>query len=267
MSTGQTTICNMALAHIGARTTIASLSEQSKEAQALSVWYESMLEATLRAAHWNFARKQNYLTLLQTTANVVTTVTSTQTSTTTVTTSTSNLPSNVPVPWVNEYAYPADCVQMRYLLPQFQNVPGTTPGVPTFPDYIGPPVRFLDSWDEDANGNDIKVVLTNQQQAIGVYTRLVTNEAMFDSLFVDAFAAILASRICVQLTGDKALAKQKYDIAMQLTREAQARDGNEGLTIQDSIPDWIRTRGYASDWAFPDGSYYYGGPQALSLVV
>jgi hypothetical protein len=244
--TDQVTIANQALALAGSRNQIANLQENSKEAQAVNLWYNSTRDSLLRAAHWNFARKQIYLSLLN---------------------SINNTGQTVPPPWVNEYAYPGDCVAIRYLMPQFQSIPGDLPGVPTMPDYIGPPVRFIISADVDANNNDIKVILTNQDTAIGVYTKQITNESLFDSTFVDAFGALLASRICVQLTGDKALAKSRFDLANGLVREAQKTNGNEGLRIQDVAPDWMRVRGYASDWAFPDGSMYFYGPQALTLIM
>lgn len=245
MSTDQTKICNMALALVGSRSTIANIQEQSKEAQALSVWYDPTREAVLRACHWDFARRQEALSLISSTNNS----------------------QAVPPPWVNEYMYPSDCIQMRYLLPQFQSVPGMLPGMPTMPEYIGPPVRFIIGNDKDQWGNDRRIILTNQDQSIGVYTKDVSNTGIFDPSFVEAFSFLLASRVCIQLTGDKSLAKVRFEHAVAVVNSAQARNGNEGLRVQDVATDWMRVRGYASDWAFPEGSMYFFGPQALTLIM
>jgi hypothetical protein len=39
-----------------------------------------------------------------------------------------------------------------------------------------------------------------------------------------------------------------------------------GSRSSTSVPDWIRVRGYASDWAYPPGSYFTIQPQALTMV-
>ena len=243
--TDQVTIANLALSAIGTRSTISSLTEGSAESNQINLHWQPALNRMLRAAPWNFARKQINLTLLRD--------------------STATPAGNVPPPWVYEYAYPSDCLALRYLMPTFQNVAGQNSMV-VVPDYIGPPVRYLVSSDVDSSGNDIKVILTNQYQAIAVYTKSINNPALFDDTFVEAFANYLAWRIAIPLSGDKALAKMALEISTQRVIEAKAENGNEGLVVIDSTPDWIRTRGYLSDWSFPDGGYNEYGPSALSFV-
>ncbi|WP_017773845.1 hypothetical protein [Paraburkholderia kururiensis] len=240
----QVTIANLALAGIGTRSTISSLQEGSAEALAISLQWDAALDATLRGAHWNFARKQASLALLND--------------------ATQNQP--VPTPWQYEYALPPDCLLARFVMPMVQSTPGSLPGVSSLPAYVGPPVRFLLGVDSDASGNDIAVILTNQASAILVYTKRITNPQLFDAEFVQAFAATLSAFIAIPLTGDKSLAKMRMDVAQEWLFKAQARNGNEGLTIVDSTPDWMRVRGYASDWAYPDGGYFYYGPQALTII-
>jgi len=241
----QVEIANMALDVIGTRSTIASLTEGSIESNAISRHWSNALDSVLRAAHWNFARKQIALTLLQ-----------------------DGTAGGTPLaPWLFEYAYPSDCVMARYVMPPIQVTP--VAGYVSQPSpvaAIGAPVRFLVSADSDSNGNPISVILTNQPQAVGIYTFRNTNTAMWDPLFVQCFAAYLGSRICITLTGDKTMMKEAVQMASQYSLDAQAKSGNEGITVIDSTPDWMRVRGYASDWAYPDGGMFSYGPQALTMV-
>ncbi|CAJ0778761.1 hypothetical protein LMG7141_00796 [Ralstonia condita] len=245
MSTSsQVAIANMALDAIGTRSTIAAMNEGSAEANAINRHWDNAVASVLRAAHWNFARKQVALTLLQDGTNGGT----------------------VPTPWLYEYAYPSDCLLMRYLMPLIQVQPVSVVGSASPVAAYGPPVKFVIGTDVDLNGNPINVILTNQPQAVGVYTFRNTNTAMWDELFVQALASYLGSRVCIALTGDKAMMKMAFDMAVQHTLKAQAQNGNEGLTKIDITPDWMRVRGYYSDWAWPDGGLYSYGPQSLTMV-
>lgn len=240
----QIDIANMALDLIGTRSSIASLTEGSTESNAINRHWANAVDAVLRAAHWNFARTQKALTLLQD--------------------GTSG--GAVPTPWLYEYAYPSDCVLMRYLMPMIQVSPTSAVGTPSPVAAYGPPVKFVLSTDFDINGNPINVLLTNQPQAVGVYTFRNPNTQMWDPLFVQTMAAYLGARICLALTGDKKTLQMALSMAQQYSLDAQCKNGNEGLTIIDYTPDWMRVRGYASDWAYPDGGFFSYGPQALTLV-
>lgn len=242
----QVTLANLALSAIGTRSSISSFNEGSAEANAISLHYTPALEAVLQAARWNFARKQVLLTLLKD----------------------ATLGQTVPTPWLYEYAYPDDCTQGRFVMPQvLVNLPSSVVGTPSVPSAIGPTVRFLISTDVDANKNDILVILTNQPQALFVYTKRITNPSLFDGQFVEAFRYYLGARICMTLTGDKATAAGAFKQADSLCKAAAASNGNEGITVIDNVPDWIRARGYASDWGYPDGGFFSYGPQALSPIL
>jgi len=66
MSISEVDVCNMALDNIGARYSITSLTPPQPAPNAIMVarHYQPKIDALLRAAHWNFARKQATLTLL-----------------------------------------------------------------------------------------------------------------------------------------------------------------------------------------------------------
>lgn len=240
--TAQVDIVNLAFSAIGTRSTIANFQEQTPEGSQARLQWAPALDAVLQAAHWNFARKQAALTLMRD--------------------ATLNPPDPVPMPWQYEYAYPADCIQARYVMPQIDNVPG----YPGSTIALGPPVRFLISSDLDQNGAVAKVILTNQVNATLVYTSRVTNVAMYDGQFVDALANYLGARMCMALTGSRERMKEAFALADSVCRAAQASNGNEGLTVFDNVPDWIRARGYVADWASWAGSPFVVGPQNLTMI-
>lgn len=91
--------------------------------------------------------------------------------------------------------------------------------------------------------NDQRVIFTNQEFATLAYVRQVTDPNVWDSIFQDALVNALGGDICLALTGDKGLANMCIARANNSIMEARKADGNEGLTINDVTPDWIRGRG------------------------
>lgn len=106
-----------------------------------------------------------------------------------------------------------------------------------------------------AAAGDQRVILTNQEFATLVYVRQVTDPNVWDPLFQDAFLNALGGDLCMALTGDKALAKMRYARANQSITEARKADGNEGLTINDVTPDFIRVRGISWTDGLNSGPY------------
>jgi hypothetical protein len=179
-----------------------------------------------------------------------------------------------PPPWSYEYAYPSDCLRAVYVVPQFttgftSGVPITTAvtgGAPAF--WNGPPVRFkvgVDQIGTDGKPNvlgvDTTVILTNQEQAILAYIKRVTSPDIWDDLFHNAMSAALGSRLAIALTGDKGLAQLQLQSANDAVTKARQMDGNEGLTVNDVTPDWIRTRGISYQaWEFSPNIMFDWGP-------
>lgn len=106
-----------------------------------------------------------------------------------------------------------------------------------------------------------RVILTNQQYAILNYVSQNTDPNVWDPLFQDAFVNSLGADMCMALTGDKALANGLRQLANHTIMEARQVDGNEGLTINDVVPDWIRVRGvgFDSQYLGPNNGYDWGG--------
>lgn len=241
----QVDIANLALASIGTRSTIAALTEQSAEGLAVALQYNTCLDAVLSAAHWNFARKQVALSLLKDGSLTP--------------------PDDVPQPWLYEYAYPTDCVSARYVMPSIASSPNSST-VLSPPFATGQPVPFIISSDVDSNGQPVKVILCNEPQAVLVYTFRLTIPSLYDAPFVIALSNYIGSRLAMALTGDKTLARTAFEVADRTTKDARASNGNEGITIIDNVPDWIRVRGYEADVGY-SWQQYVMGPTNLQFIT
>src|SRR5215469_1826615 len=110
-----------------------------------------------------------------------------------------------------------------------------------------------------------RVVLCNITQAILCYNVVVTDPNVMDPLFQDAWAHILGARLSYQLSGDRGRANELIQLTNNMITEARKVDGNEGLTVNDVTPDFIRIRGgygvgpnweYSPNMDFDWGAYY-----------
>lgn len=171
----------------------------------------------------------------------------------------------VPQPWVYEYAYPNDCLKAREILPLIpsQQINQQIFGTPNNGTVNGngwgtmnrqPVIRFLISNDLIGTQNQT-VVLTNQPNAILVYTYEVTDPSKYDPDFVYALAGRLASRISIALSGDKQLTTLALKTAEDIVTKAKARDGNEGIADTNREAEWIRARGFRWSYMYPDGPW------------
>lgn len=250
-------IANRALSALGTRSQITSFAEDSNEAAQCNLLFDALRDEVLRMAPWNCATNFDLITVLKAAPGTP------ENPSSTATVWSKAFP---PPPWVYEYSHPSDCIRPLWIIPSFAT--GFTTGVPITtavtgggPNYYnGPPVRFKVSIDQDDNGNDIKVILTNQAQAILAYIKRVSNPDIWDSQFQQAMTAALAGRLAWALTGSKDLANAKVEEANMYIGLARQGDGNEGLTVNDVTPDWIRARGilYPSIEQSPNGAFDWG---------
>jgi hypothetical protein len=81
-------IYNMALSHLGTKSTVSSATENSTEAKKCSLHYDTARDATLEAFNWSFARRHTTLALV----------------------------GDAELGWVYQYAYPSECVTVRRIL-------------------------------------------------------------------------------------------------------------------------------------------------------
>jgi len=97
-----------------------------------------------------------------------------------------------------------------------------------------------------------RVVLCNQEASILCYNASITDPNVMDVLFQDAWCHILGARLCFQLNGDKALANSLIGLTNNMIMEARKVDGNEGITVNDVTPDFLRVRG---TWGGPNWEF------------
>jgi hypothetical protein len=103
--------------------------------------------------------------------------------------------------------------------------------------------------------SDQRVILTNQEFATLAYVKQVIDPNVMDTMFQSAWSNLLGAYLSMALVGDKKRANDLVAMANRSIEEARAVDGNEGLTINDVTPDWIRTRGIAYTEGFNSGPY------------
>lgn len=229
-----TDICNRALSEIGTQSTIASLEENSAEAEQCSLWYDKLRKQLLRSAPWGFARYQTPLTQLGDLWDAT-----------------------APYPSLFKYAYPPLALKIRYLLRQPPPLPPATQvpvvGDPVVGNWLRPSRtnRYLIGLDIDLLGNQTKIITSNVCNAIGVFTADVTNPEIFDELFEGALTAALSYKLVIPLSGNVGMKNDFKAEAMDAVMSARAVDGNEAIPVSEPVTDWIAARGR--------GGYYNAG--------
>jgi len=253
-------VINQALDAIGSDVIIGEPEEGTREAQVCLRAYSQCVRQLLRAAHWDFARKQAPMLLLADRTR-----------------QTPNVGYDVPWPWNYEYQYPNDCLKMRFVpMNNFHQNSGTPDGNIVPRDSLAPisecglspgnqlrmvPSRFVvstdfnnvqtvfqgDWWNQQGSSPaGTTVVLSNVYHAHAVYTALMIYPNMWDALFRDAMVAYLAQTIALPLTKDKklglAIRNEQIQIAKAKLTQARLTDGNEGWYSTDHNPDWMRMR-------------------------
>lgn len=229
MSTSVIQLCNQALSEIGTRSNISALDDGSVEGTQCAIWYNTLRRRLLRTAPWGFARGQLALTQL---GDLIPDQTA-------------------PYPWLWKYAYPSDCIKMRYVLPppvpaQTGNTSNPATGAPFYGNlWCGPSraYRYLPANDLDAEGAQRTVLLSNVAGALGVYTRDVIDPSLFDDLFQGALASALAYKLVISLSGNVGQRDEFKKSAEDAILQARVADGNESIPTSDIRVDWIETRG------------------------
>jgi hypothetical protein len=216
-----------------------------------------------RAAHWNCARKQAPLSLLKAAHG-------------TAENPSGSLPVP-PVPWRYEYAYPSDCLKVRFVIPH-PSLPaaGVAPlmtniGVSFMPS-VNTSLPFVPAIDTDADGNQIRVILTNVPRAEAVYTARIANVDLWDPSLQNAVVGALAAWACAPVAGSMERQKLAIAIAASLIKATRDSDGNEGITQMDIVPDWIEVRNMGRGlfgWNVPGGGFIaswdaWGAPDGVS---
>lgn len=251
-SQNQVSCVNLSLLSIGARAQVSSInpSDGSAAADAASTLFSFTFEQLARTTQWGCLNKQATLTLIQAAQGTPENPTG----------------SSLPLPqqpWLYAYLYPVDCLALQYI--QCPILPTAGSGIPqtTINNAVTPWINGRDAaipyqigYTTDSNGAPLQIVLTNQQQAVANYTVNQQNPQSWDALFTSAFIASLAAYLVPALSLDKSLMTTQIAIAERIIKQAQAQDGNEGVTVMDHLPDFIRARQGASGYLGYNGVGY-----------
>lgn len=263
MPTRPEDIVNRALDECGVDE-IGDMYEGSKPARAAMRIYDPILRQLHAAAAWNFARRQQRLTMRGDISGQY------------------NNNTVVPVPWNFMYEWPVDCVHARFVPRTGTTALDLTTLEPVgFPPAWSSPAPFLvgdaplpndvdGDWPlvEGHNPESTRVILTNELGAVLVYTGLIQYPDAWDPLFEQAFVACLAARLAMPLSPDRkaaiAVRRDNIQIAKAALDAARVRDGDEGWTVVDHTPDWIRARTDYGGWNGP--GYFYNGWSSMPMV-
>ncbi len=204
----------MALGHIGVRSNIESLSENTPEAKAVNLWLEFSRKQTLEGFNWSFARKR--LTLAT---------------------------HNDPPPegqWGFRYQYPSDALVIRSIQSPF-SVSGSG-------GLINPTVS-ISTAEADAVPYNVEIstdgtnsILTNVQDAIAIYTFDQTQLTMFSSLAIMALSFALASNIAFSLTARRDVEDRQLQQFFITLQQAAVSDANQSIAAPVRDAEWIRGR-------------------------
>jgi len=130
----------------------------------------------------------------------------------------------VPGLWTYAYQYPSDAVQVR----------GITNGLGIDVAAIKFEVALL--------ADDTKVILTEEADAELFYTARVTDTSRFDPEFTMAFSFLLASRVCMALTGSLDITSKLDQEVLRTMGHAAETDSSEGRTREAPEASWIDAR-------------------------
>ena len=263
--TSPTDIVNQALDSMGVNTPIQGISpaapSNSVVAQVASRNYQTQVDAIFRSANWNCTRQQAALNLFAAAAGTPENPSGT------------SLPIP-PVPYLYEYAYPPDCLKLRFVIPTLLQTVNEVPIMTTTSLGAWPraqtAIPFTPNISQDANGNDVRTILTNARGAQGIYTKRVTNPDLWDSQLKTAVIATLAAMFVPPLNMDKGLMAAKVQLAVGVIAMARLSDGNEGITSTDHYPDWIQARN-AGGWhamgldGAGGGEFWSGGWDSIEM--
>lgn len=217
MASSDVVLCNLALSHIGADAVLSSINppDGSVEAGYCSRFYPIARQELIEMFPWTFAKKRVALAEVDN-------------------------PSSV---WQYAYATPSDMIQPQRIL-----TTSTLDAYGFFP--FGGLLRadevalFTERGSADFEiEND--VLLTNEQDAVLLYTRDVTDTSKFTAGFTVALSFLIGSYLAGPIvkgsTGaDAALRLRK--MAVMKASEAMTNDANSSVETNQFVPEHIRRR-------------------------
>lgn len=204
MSSTSTSVCNMALSHLGSGLSVADITtDNTPESKACRQFLEDALNSTLRDFKWPWAKKYADLGLVE------------------------EDPTNG---WGFSYRYPADCLDVRGVESSFDLTPGVV---------IQKPSPYELGFDSEG-----LLIFSDIEDAMIFYTPKITNYGIFPSNFILALSFRLAAYIAPRVTkgdpfklGMKSLQMYQMEIG-----KASANSFNETKPAATADPEMISVR-------------------------
>lgn len=211
MPSTQIGICNRALSRIKAERLVA-LDGRSQAAVELAALWPEARDAVLRDHPWNFARKRLALALL----------------------------TDEYEGWDYAYSYPSDCIRALWL---YNSNASDTYGTLSFSNtqawnYVEN-VKFEIAL---AQNGTSRVLLSDEADAILLYTARVETPALFDAMFADALAWRLAAELALSLRGDVQVQQAMAQQYMLVLSQAQRENANEGYKHPNEASNFLAAR-------------------------
>lgn len=207
-------VCNLALSHIGARAQVTSISppDGSVEAGLCARFYPLARKEMLDSAAWSFATKRVALTQV----------------------------SNPSSAWLYAYAKPSDAVRLLRI-PPFKLIEAQR-DLTLWSEYVADIPTEAGSVRYALEGD---VILTDEEDAVLIYTADVMDSNKFTPSFVTALGMLVASYLAGPILKGDVGAKtgvQWRQAAMNFASTAAARDANSSSDTGSFLPASIAAR-------------------------
>ena len=127
--------------------------------------------------------------------------------------------------------------------------------------------RYLSTYDRfilSLSNTDAKSIMTNVEEAILVYTKTQADVAVWGPALTFAVVYGLASHMVMPLQGKPERAKMMLELANMKMLEARVTAANQQENQHESMPEWIRARGYSIP--SPESRFVYPFGPLLSDV-
>ena len=207
----------MALDRLG-QAPIGVITQTTGNGPLCSRHYDSLRRSLLHHTWWTFARSEISLALLG---------------------------NNQWQNWAYAYQYPVDCLRINYLMNP--NLVASYIGYPYSPAmeefyYKNCPHEVTQALDANNNATGHKVILTNMENAILVYTKDVTDVALFPDPFAQVLVLRLARALCHKLLPNSSILADIKQELVEVENMALGTSSNESVEHAAMKSDFERYR-------------------------
>lgn len=136
------------------------------------------------------------------------------------------LTEDAPPTWLYKYALPSDCLKMREIEHPTTRNPAN-------------PIPFDTGLDDAGTA---KVVLTDQENAIAIYTFYQTSTALYSAEFVDYFSWVLGAYLAIPCGAGPEYERRCVAWLEKKKTEAEAMDANEAQEDKEPEGEFITGR-------------------------